>query len=372
MIFMKDFSNEIVHLTKQIADAEKIVIYGAKQTAREILPVCEMLSSPDRILVAVTRLYPEDSRFLEGYPVQEAENVNMDKQTLVIVAMCERYYSEISQMPWLRAAGCILYVNIALAMEAKRYAAIQNLKRLGLDLRLFDRLYARDIFAKSDISNSGYPSIAEKMWELATEESARYVIQHMRNARAFIFREEYHAWLKEKIRSVQTDNGMNFEFGVARGDSLQVFAGGGGINRFYGFDSFEGLPEDWFSKEQGGLGKGTFRQDSLPFVPENTELIKGWFDESLPAFVSRADIQGKTADFIHIDCDLYASARTVFQFMAPFIKKGTILAFDEYINYPGWQMDEFRAFQEYVQAYQVKYEYLSFVERGCQVCVRVL
>lgn len=75
--------------------------------------------------------------------------------------------------------------------------------------------------------------------------------------------------------------------------------------------------------------------EELPWILENVELIKGWFDETLPIFVSRCDIISRKAYFIHIDCDLYSSARIVFANIAQFIKEGTIIAFDEYFNYPG-------------------------------------
>ena len=49
---------------------------------------------------------------------------------------------------------------------------------------------------------------------------------------------------------------------------------------FYGFDSFEGLPETW----KIGFEKGRFSQINLPPVPSNVELIKGWFEDSIPNF----------------------------------------------------------------------------------------
>lgn len=53
-------------------------------------------------------------------------------------------------------------------------------------------------------------------------------------------------------------------------------------------------------------------------------------------------------------------------------KKGTIIAFDEYMNYPGWQDDEFKAFQEYVKEHNVHYEYLAYNDRGSQVCCKII
>lgn len=311
---------------------------------------------------------------MEGYPIREAADAAFSRDTLVLAAMSERFFPEVARMPELKEAGRVLYLSLAEVIEVKRYAAIRALRRLGVDVRLFDRLYAGDLFAKSDISCVGYPSVKEKMWELAAEESARYAIRHMRCARSFTYRSEYHAWLRELIRTCQTPHGINLEFGVAAGDSLRKFAGGD-VNPFYGFDSFEGLPEEWFPLETGGLSKAAFWQEGLPQIPENTVLVKGWFQDTLPRFVSETfGPSGEKPDvnFIHVDCDLYASAKTVFDCLHPYIRRGTVIAFDEYLNYPGWQMDEFKAFQEYVKAHGVLYEYLAYAERNSQVCVRIL
>jgi hypothetical protein len=42
------------------------------------------------------------------------------------------------------------------------------------------------------------------------------------------------------------------------------------------------------------------------------------------------------------------------------------------MNYPGWQQDEFRAWQEFCEKYNIQYEYVARVSRHQQVAVRVL
>ena len=64
----------------------------------------------------------------------------------------------------------------------------------------------------------------------------------------------------------------------------------------YGFDSFEGLPEDW----RTGYGKGAFR-GALPEVPGHVTLVKGLFGATLPGFLQE---HGEEVSFVHIDCDL--------------------------------------------------------------------
>ena len=48
------------------------------------------------------------------------------------------------------------------------------------------------------------------------------------------------------------------------------------------------------------------------------------------------------ASFIHIDCDLYSSTKTVLTLLAPAIRTGTVLVFDEWCGYEGWEQHEAR------------------------------
>lgn len=361
---MKCFSKEVLHIIKNIADAKQIIVYGAKQRAAEIIPVCEALADNDKIRIAVTSRGGVKNECMDQYKVYEIDELSLDENTLILVAMGEHYFDEIRQMPQIKQAGCILYLSEYLIMEAKRYAACYSLKKIGIDVRLFDKLFSDDFLYTGDKRT---PSVTAKAQEIAFEESARYVAEKMRTAFVLDNRYEYHIWLKKLIRDSQTFGGLNMEFGVADGDSICNFAQGI-QNKFYGFDSFEGLPEDW----KQGYGRGKFQRDGMPQVPKNVELIQGWYEDTLPLFAAREDMQGKTADFIHIDCDLYTSTKTVFNNIGRFIRSGTVIAFDEYFNYSGWQFDEYKAFQEFVQENGIQYKYLAYVDRNSQVCIKIL
>lgn len=132
---------------------------------------------------------------------------------------------------------------------------------------------------------------------------------------------------------------------------------------FHGFDSFEGLPEHWYNFPRGGFN----RKGCVPRVPGNVLLHKGWFEETLPAWIkSIPDVMA----FMHIDCDLYSSTKTVFNCLGNRIKPGVIIVFDEYFGYPGWEHHEFKAFQEFVKLHDVQYEYLCYA--AAQVAIRIL
>ena len=114
----------------------------------------------------------------------------------------------------------------------------------------------------------------------------------------------------------------------------------------HGFDSFEGLPEPWtgWTVDRGGFGG-----EGLPKVEPNVELHVGWFDDTLGPFL--ADHPGDVS-FVHIDSDIYSSARTILRGLADRLQPGSVIVFNEYFNYPNWKQHEFRAFQEFCEEYR--------------------
>jgi len=143
---------------------------------------------------------------------------------------------------------------------------------------------------------------------------------------------------------------LALEFGVWSGTSISKIAymmpWKYGV---YGFDSFEGLPEHW----RDGYDAGSFARDqgSLPAVPNNVKLIKGWFNETLPAFCQEQKDLKKKAGFLHIDCDIYSSTVTIFDELtkADLIADGCVVVFDELFNYEGYEEHELKAFKEWLE-----------------------
>lgn len=158
--------------------------------------------------------------------------------------------------------------------------------------------------------------------------------------------------------------GLNLEFGVYSGRTLNHMSSLFPEKKFYGFDSFVGLPEDW----RTGYKKGSFYVNNLPKMNNNVTLVQGWFDKTLPEFVAN---KNEVCSFIHIDCDLYSSTKTIFANLKPKIKKDTIIVFDEYFNYAGFEEHEFKAFREFVSENKVEYEYIGYVPSSQQVAVKI-
>ena len=194
----------------------------------------------------------------------------------------------------------------------------------------------------------------------ALMETADYVEKHLADVDSFSSPLDL---LSEALRHAKVGPGMFLEFGVFSGTTINHIAGriDGAV---YGFDSFEGLPERW----RDGMGAGFFKVEALPSVRANVKLVKGWFDQTLPEFLKG---HPEKVSFLHVDCDLYSSTKTIFAQLAQRIEVGTIIVFDEYFNYPGWQVGEYLAFQEFIKASGLSYRYLGYNRFSEQVAVIV-
>jgi hypothetical protein len=167
--------------------------------------------------------------------------------------------------------------------------------------------------------------------------------------------------LKEAL-SLAPRGGLALEFGVGSGSTLRVIADARCDGRVWGFDSFQGLPEAW----RPGFPVGAFKADP-PAVP-GAALVVGLFDKTLPQFLVE---QTDPIDFVHIDCDLYSSTRTVLNLIRHRLRPGTVLSFDEYFNYPGWQQHEHKAWIEFAERTGLKFSYEVFTLGDEQVAVRI-
>lgn len=191
--------------------------------------------------------------------------------------------------------------------------------------------------------------------------SARYMTRNMIGARHFPSQSELLIYCVEAAGFPSTI----LEFGVFSGTTIRVLAEASPPGtQLYGFDSFEGLPEDW----RPGFEQGTFRTNDLPEVPDNVTLINGWFDETLPGFAAEL---AEPVRLVHVDCDLYSSTRTILETLRDHFADDCVVIFDEYFNYPGWENHEFKAFREFVQDGEFCYEYIGCVPSHQQVGVRL-
>ena len=173
-----------------------------------------------------------------------------------------------------------------------------------------------------------------------------------------------HAVLKKAYEVISLQHGLILEFGVRHGTSIRQLASFTS-QPIYGFDSFEGLPEDWHKESKEVYST----RGKIPKVPAHVTLIPGWFEETLPLFLKKHE---EDVALINIDCDIYSSTKTVLDLLNPRIKKGTIILFDEYIGNLHWEEDEHKAFMESIDTHQWKYEYLFYSAYTKQVAVKII
>ena len=203
--------------------------------------------------------------------------------------------------------------------------------------------------------------IADELYKNAVQETTKYVEAKMLDKPRYAMR----TFLFDKIiPTLELGNGLMLEFGVYKAQTINYLARLRPDKVIHGFDSFEGLPEKWVV-----VPKGTFNlEGKLPEVEKNVILHKGWFQDTLPGFLEHYK---EAVAFMHVDADLYSSCKYVLETLKQRIVPGTVIQFDEYFNYPGWQEGEFKAFQEFVNKYNIDYEYLGYVSRGYSVAVKI-
>ncbi|MCS4257655.1 hypothetical protein M2405_005981 [Rhodococcus erythropolis] len=196
----------------------------------------------------------------------------------------------------------------------------------------------------------------------ATASTAEFILEHLRVAETF---GHPHDTLRHALGLIEIP-GMALEFGVASGTTLRIVAEAFTEREgtVAGFDVFSGLPETW----RTGFPVGEFAQESIPEVP-GAQLVPGLFEDTLPSFLN--DESGPVA-FLHLDADLYSSTKTVLDLLGDRLVPGSIVVFDEYFNYPGWQQHEYRAWTEFVTRTGISFEYLGYTVDNEQVVVKIV
>ena len=169
--------------------------------------------------------------------------------------------------------------------------------------------------------------------------------------------------------SIVSDQGIDFlEFGVYEGKSLFEWSELNNCknSRFFGFDTFEGLPEDWDRiKHTDPAGhfdtKGILPKTSDPRI----KFIKGLFQNTLNNFLDSYKPNNRI--IIHNDSDLYTSSLFLLTTLDEFLKNGTIIIFDEFFC----ASHEFQAFYDYINSYKKKYNLVACTKENPPVQVAI-
>ena len=160
--------------------------------------------------------------------------------------------------------------------------------------------------------------------------------------------------LYQHIIDTETNNNPieYIEFGVASGNSFKwwVEHNTNPLSRFHGFDTFEGLPEDWGPFKAGDMSEGSKAPD---IQDSRVTFYKGLFQQTLPGFIQKYN--SSNPKVIHMDADLYTSTLYSLASMAPILKKGDIILFDEYLV----PSHEFLAFNNFIKSYYINVELIG-------------
>ena len=141
------------------------------------------------------------------------------------------------------------------------------------------------------------------------------------------------------------------EFGVADGASFAWWMNQNTNihSKFYGFDTFTGLPEDF-----GPYKKGTFNSGKIPLIKDSRGVFyQGLFQQTLPDFLKTFDNTKKTV--VMLDADLYTATLYTLTSLAPYLKKDDIILFDEFVV----PTHEFMAYQNFIDSYYFKLELIA-------------
>jgi len=243
---------------------------------------------------------------------------------------------------------------------------------IGTLIRIFQRFLIK--------SNPHPKDPIQLINEAAMQDSANYAIDNFSTALQFrtIDRDKFWTYCLSKSRdlnpgSIVTLNGNKFpgeaivaEFGVFKGKSINFFASRCPNAKVYGFDSFLGLEEDWTGWI---LPAGYFSTNGImPKCESNVYLYKGCFEDTVPSF--QLELKNKFISLLHIDSDTYKPAKYVLNALVKNLKSGSIIIFDEFYGYHGWRSHEYKAFEEFVVAHDLKYKFIAYT--GEQVAVEVL
>jgi len=184
----------------------------------------------------------------------------------------------------------------------------------------------------------------------AVQESADYIMAAMPEALALRSREA----LWDFATRNANHQGLWLEFSVFKGYSVNYLARRTD-GRVFGFDSFQGLQEDW---KGVGHTRGTFDlAGRLPRVRSNVSLVAGWFSNTLPAFLAA---NTAPVSLLHLDCDTYEATATVLRLVIDRLTPETVIVMDDYAGFWGYRDGQFRAWAEFVAAHGLTYRYAAF------------
>lgn len=197
-----------------------------------------------------------------------------------------------------------------------------------------------------------------------------------RMANSLFFQNKFELWnfiiqeiINNEIKNVKIYEKANLlEFGVGAGNSISYIANKLKKNNLTitGFDSFYGNPEIW-PGTNNIIGSSNQFGKIPNNLPENVFIVEGKIEETLPKYL--LDNKIKKISFVHIDVNIYSTSNFILRTLKPFMQSGSIILFDELVNYPFWWLNgEYKSLIENFD--DSEYEYIAF-DRAKKAAIRI-
>lgn len=154
------------------------------------------------------------------------------------------------------------------------------------------------------------------------------------------------------------------EFGVSGGSSFKWWLEHNTYaqSAFFGFDTFEGLPEKWGPFKKGAMAVGL---ESLQITDVRASFYKGLFQDTLIPFLDQ--YKSEKRKLIHLDADLFSATIFALSQLYPYLNDGDILLFDEFAV----PQHEFLAFKIFTESFYVKYEVIGAANNYLFVAIKI-
>jgi len=168
----------------------------------------------------------------------------------------------------------------------------------------------------------------------------------------------------EKALQNESNTNINayLEFGVYKGNSINFFSKY--VKKIYGFDSFEGLNEDWAGYIRP---KKDFNSNKkIPKLNKNVVLVNGLAQNTLDNFLKE---NNPKINFVNMDMYTYETSRFILSKIKPYLIDNSVILFNHLYNFPAWDVGEYKALQEIFK--KEEYEFKAFSKYEQQVVVQI-
>lgn len=154
------------------------------------------------------------------------------------------------------------------------------------------------------------------------------------------------------------------EFGVSGGHSFRWWLEHNSSpgSRFYGFDTFEGLPESFGHFKPGEMAVS---MEDVNVKDSRAGLYKGLFQDTLVPFLE--NYKSTQRKLIHIDADLFSATLFTLSQLYRFLNDGDIILFDEFAV----PKHEFMAFKIFTESFYIKYEVIGAANNYLFLAIKI-